>query len=428
MTKGKILSPMDSVREFAKTLVKLTDKYNSTSTREFERFFGVKMPKIGGVEREFKEYERVQAIYALNKFVDTECKIIKVINIDDEEEGLMAPRYEEVRIGRHKYERLLTIGQVFFKYKKIKMILNINFHGAWRRESTLYFRLRNSKKAGEFTDGFRRFMRNHNVLKGEKLVYLSKSKLDFLEYPKLDWNNVILREDIKEEIMLNAIFPLDNGVECVASGIPWRRGLLFCGVAGTGKTQVCRVLCNKVPEGTTVIWATPKALYDADVVMILFEAARYFSPTLLIIEDIDFIGTDRSMDNDDILGELLTQLDGNDPNYGVFIVATTNRPHLLDTALANRPSRFDIKLNFEVPEPNERIKLIKLFTKRMKFKKPLDYGEMSALTNGLTGAHIKEVFVYAQLKALKRGEIKIKLEDISKRLSQYKMSKSDIVV
>jgi len=425
-------SPIELIREFAKTLMALSDKYISTSTREFEKFLRVKMDKMGGIEREFEEYERTQAVYALNKFVETQCETVRVLNIDDEE-GLMAPSYEEVRIGRDKYERLLTIGQIFFKWKSTKMILDITFKGDWRRKSTLYFKLRNSKKAEKFAEEFRVFMRHHNVLKGEKLVYLPKSKLDFLEYPELDWNDVILTDDVKEEIILNTIFPLSNGVDCILHGIPWRRGLLFAGVAGTGKTQVCRILCNEVPEGITLIWATPKALYDADTIATLFEAARYFSPTLLIIEDIDFIGTDRSIDNDDVLGELLTQLDGNDPNYGVFVVATTNRPEILDIALANRPSRFDVKLDFGVPEDNERKQLIKLFTKDMKFEWTsqgilTDYKKLSGMMTGLTGAHIKEVFVYAQLKALKRGSKAITLEDISNRLSQYKADKPSMIV
>lgn len=260
------------------------------------------------------------------------------------------------------------------------------------------------------------------------MVFLKEYKFDFLECAELDWDDVILTKEMKEDIILNTVFALDNGVECVVSGIPWRRGLLFGGIAGTGKTQVCRVLCNKVPEGVTVIWATPKALYETTCVSLLFEAVRYLRPTLLIIEDIDFIGTDRSMDSSDILGELLTQLDGNDPNHGVFVVATTNRPNLLDVALANRPSRFDVKMEFEAPNANERVKLIKLFTKDMKFEKVVDYSGLSAMMDGLTGAHIKEAFVYAQLKALREGRKALRINDIVERVNQFREKKPDIVV
>lgn len=427
MPKRERLPPIEVIKEFAKVLTSFIDKYSSFSSRTFEKFFGVKIDKIGGIEHEYEEYERSQAVYALNKFVEEECKSIKIVNIDDTE-GLIAPSYEEVRIGRSKYERLLIVGDIFFKWKKTKMVLTVNFEGNWRRKSTIYFKVKDSEKAEEFTEELRRFMRSHNLLRGEKLVFLKEYKFDFLEYPDLDWDAVILKDKVKENIVLNAVFPLDREAECLVHGIPWRRGLLFGGIAGTGKTQVCRVLCNKVPEGVTVIWATPKALYETTCVSILFEAARYLRPTLLIIEDIDFIGSDRSIDNSDILGELLTQLDGNDPNHGVFVVATTNRPQLLDVALANRPSRFDVKLEFEVPSASERIELIKLFTKNMKFEDVVNYKELSAIMEGLTGAYIKEAFVYAQLKAMKEGRKKLRLNDITKRVNQFRVKKPKMVV
>lgn len=420
------------IREFAKILTEFVGEYSSFFKKEFEKFFGAKIDKICGIEHIYKEYERSQAIYALNKFVNEKCNLIKIINID-EDEGLITPSYEEVRIGRNEYKKLLTTGEMFLKWKGIKMVLSIDFKGDWQRKSTLYFKVEHSEKAEKFTEEFRNFMQNYNLLKGEKLVFLKDYKFDFLKYPDLDWDDVILKEEIKEEILLNAIFPLDNEVDCLNCGIPWRRGLLFGGVAGTGKTQVCRVLCNKIPEGVTVIWATPKALYETTCISLLFEAARYLRPTLLIIEDVDFIGTDRSVDNDDILGELLTQLDGNDPNHGVFVVATTNRPQLLDVALANRPSRFDVKIEFGVPDSNERVKLIKLFTKNMNFENEgdessIDYEKLSAIMEGLTGAHIKEVFVYAQLKALREGRKELRLDDISKRINYFREKKQTMIV
>jgi len=427
LSKGIKLSPMESVKAFARILTMFIGEHSSCKITEFEKFLGVKMENISATEKEYEAYERQQAIFAINKFVENECKIVKTVNLDDED-GSIAPVYEQVRIGRNKYEKLLISGEIFLTWKKTRIIVYLYFQGSWTRKITLIHRTKDAKQVNEFSKKFRTFMQKHNLYKGEKLIYLPRNIFDFLEYPELGWNDVVLKDDVKEEIDLNITFMLDNAVECLHSGIPWRRGLIFGGIAGTGKTQVCRILCNKVPEGVTVIWATPKALYEANTINTLFEAARYFQPTLLIIEDIDFIGRDRSIDDDDVLGELLTQLDGNDPNHGLFIVATTNRPELLDLALANRPSRFDVKVNFNVPEDEERKKLIKLFTRKMKFESPLNYSKISLSMGGLTGAHIKEIFVYAQLKALKRGMKKIKPEDVSRRARFYKKNTSKMVV
>ena len=421
------LSPMESVKAFARILTTFIGEYSSCRIAEFEKFLGVKMENISATEEEYEAYERQQAIFAINKFVKNECEVVKTVNLDDED-GSIAPVYEQVRIGRNEYEKLLISGEIFLTWKKTRIIVYLYFQGSWTRKLTLFYRTKDAKQVNGFGKKFRTFMQKHNLYKGEKLIYLPRNEFDFLEYPELGWNDVVLKDEIKEEIDLNITFMLDNAAECLCSGIPWRRGLIFGGIAGTGKTQVCRILCNKVPKGVTVIWATPKALYEANTINTLFEAARYFQPTLLIIEDIDFIGKDRSIDDDDVLGELLTQLDGNDPNHGLFIVATTNRPQMLDLALANRPSRFDVKVDFNVPEDEERKKLIKLFTKKMEFESPLNYGKISLSMNGLTGAHIKEIFVYAQLKALKRGMKKIKPEDVSRRARFYKTNTSRMVV
>lgn len=411
----------DVMKRFAKALVSLLDEYTSVSTKMFEDYLKVKTDKMRGIEYDYKPYERMQAIYSWNKFIEVQCKVIKMVNIDDSE-GLISPSYEEIRVGKSEYKRLLTIGDFFIEWKKTRMILRMDFDGEWRMKATLLYRMdRDEKKIEEFLFEFRKFMRNNNLLKGEKIVFLPHRKFDFLEYPELDWSDVVLKDSIKEEIMLNIIFPLSREKECLKCGIPWRRGLLLGGVVGTGKTQVCRVLCNKVPDNVTIIWATPKALYDVECVEVLFEAARYLYPTIVVIEDIDFIGTERTIDmNDDILGELLTQLDGNDPNYGVFVIATTNRLNMLDMALADRPSRFDVKIEFKLPENDERIKLIELFTKNMKFEEPLNLTQLSPTMSGLTGAHIKEVFIYAQLKALSDNKEKVRLEDVMNRIAFFK--------
>src|SRR3989304_3768198 len=189
----------------------------------------------------------------------------------------------------------------------------------------------------------------------------------------------------------------------------------------SGKTQVCRILCNILPKGVTMIWATPKALYDEGTIKMLFEAARFLSPSLIIIEDLDFIGLNRDFARNPILGELLTQLDGNDPNDGIFVISTTNRPELLDEALANRPSRFDVQLLFELPNPEQRTKIIALFTKKMEFAEELNMSQIISNTDGLSGSHIKEIFVHCQLKALKEKR-KITNKDIIDKAIRYRKS------
>jgi SpoVK/Ycf46/Vps4 family AAA+-type ATPase len=368
--------------------------------------------------KDFPMYQRSQAIYALNIFPveNKDCEVIKITNMTDE--GEQPPSYERIRIKRRKKMTLMTIGEFYIKYKNEPLILELYFYGYTMRGS-IFAKSDSMDIINEFQDEFSKYMRKHNFHKGERLVFQPRANLEFLEYPKMGWDDVVLKPEVKETIMLNILFPLKNKKSLVKKNVPWRRGLLMGGVAGTGKTQVCRILCNILPKGTTLIWATPKALYDTDQIQNLFDAARYFSPCLIVIEDIDFIGKSRDLSQNPILGELLTQLDGNDPNHGIFVIASSNRPELLDEALANRPSRFDVKVEFPLPELDERKKLIRLFTKNMTFEKPNDFNSIAAATKELTGAHIKEVFVYAQLRALKNGHEKIRTDDVMERVRQY---------
>ena len=402
------------IRDLAKELYRVLGEQETDEDRAFTKFFKTKMVKIDSLICHFFSFQRSQAIFALNHFIVNNSKIIKITNFD---EGELSPQYEKVKISRNKTEVLMTVGYYFIIYKKTKFIIELFFRGN-TMINKIWFNKREKNKAHELDKAFTKFMRKNNLMKGEKLVLLARGNIDFLEYPNLCWNDVILSKLIKEEFDLNILFPLMNEKKVKSKGIPWRRGLMLGGKAGTGKTQVCRILCNELPKGVTLIWATSKSLYDTELIQHLFDAARYFSPTLIIIEDIDFIGTSRNFTQNPILGELLTQLDGNDPNDGIFIIATTNRPELLDEALANRPSRFDIQVKFELPAIKERVNLIKLFTKNMKFSEPLLYMEIARRIEGLTGAHIKEIFVYCQLKALKRDGI-ISTKDINDRVTYY---------
>lgn len=424
MESEKIITGSDhtyTIREFAETLLEAMGKWEDFEEKYKSKFLGVSINKVTVLKTQFPFYQRAQALYALSvfPFQNKDCKVIKTVRIGSSSE--VPPHFESIRVRRTKKLNLLVIGHRLLKWKGKKMMLEVYFDGC-ACIAKLWFKTSDVENATDFQLNLVKFMRKNNFYKGERLVYLSRSEIGFLEFPKLDWNDVILKDDIKETLTTNIIFPLSNEKKCTKMGIPYRRGLLMAGVAGTGKTQVCRILCNVLPNDVTLIWATPKALYDEDQIQALFEAARYFSPTVIIIEDIDFIGTSRDFVHNPILGELLTQLDGNDPNHGIFVLATTNRPQYLDEALANRPSRFDVKVEFKLPDKIDRLKLIRLFSERMNTSH-INLGHIANLSDGLTGAHIKEVLIYGQLKALKDGEELMKESDLMERIKQHKTEK-----
>jgi SpoVK/Ycf46/Vps4 family AAA+-type ATPase len=404
-----------TVKEFAKELIRIFEETKTDEEKKFLDYFGIEKAYIQILVHSAEPFERNQVIYGVNKFIEEKCENVLLENYDDDK---MPPTFESVEIKRKEFEMLVSIGFYFFTYKNKKFLIDLYFSGT-ARFYRIWFKSEDEELANELYQEIIEFSKNFNLYKGEKLLFLQQGTLEFLEYPNFKWRDVILSDELKEEFTLNILFPLENKEECKKYGIPYRRGLMLGGKAGTGKTQVCRVLCNVIPKGVTVLWATPKALYDEHSIQCLFEAARFFAPTLIIIEDIDFIGLNRDFARNPILGELLTQLDGNDPNEGIFVIATTNRPELLDEALANRPSRFDVQLLFELPTEHQRRQLIELFIKDMEFDGLLEINPVLVATKDLSGSHIKEIFVYCQLAALK-AKRKVCTKDILMKAEKYK--------
>jgi hypothetical protein len=413
----------ENVETFARTLLEVLGKYKSLREQRFAEFFATDEKDMSCIYIDYPPYQRAEAIYAHNSFLDEQIKCSKIkesVRIENYESGKeVSSSYETIRISREKYENFLTEGYQYFIWDGIRLTQELYFSGS-SRYVRLYFRKADTEKVTEFITQLRLFMKRSALFKGEKLLFTRRGWVEVLEYPKLDWNDVILSPQTKREFELNLLTPLAEGMDCIIKGIPWRRGLLLGGLAGTGKTQVCRILCNQLKD-VTVLWATPKAIQDEDDIAMLFNAARHYYPTLIIIEDIDFIGTSRDFSQDPSLGELLSQLDGNDPNFGIFVIATTNRPEMLDSALANRPSRFDVLIEFKLPDKESCKNLIKLFSKNMTFDKELDLENLALSMRDLTGAQIKESFVYAKLVAIYNKKETVAIEDVLKRAENYKV-------
>jgi len=403
-----------TVKEFARSLIKAIESYKTQQDKDYLKFLKVPEEERETVSVEYPLYEQSQACYAINKLIEKEGKIFDRTSYVDGER--MGAEFTDIEVKRNKFETLQTAGKIFFTWKGMRCVASVFFQGNYA-EAHFVHPKKDREKMKKFQEALRRFRYEHNYFRGEKLEYLSYSRLTFLKYPKLGWESLILKKELKDEIDLNLLFPINNEKLCKKHKIPWRRGLLLAGVPGTGKTQLGRVLCNML-DNVTIIWATAKAIHDSGRVKTLFEIARKFAPTLIIMEDIDFFGQDREFHTNPIVGEMLNQLDGSAPNDGVFILATTNRPYLLDKALADRPSRFDVKLLFGTPDLEERKQMVKLFAQGKNLAVSEDY--IAEVTNKLTGSHIKEVINYATLLALRNGEEQITKDYIDRAYKKIK--------
>lgn len=169
-----------------------------------------------------------------------------------------------------------------------------------------------------------------------------------------------------------------------------RKGLLFFGPPGTGKTHTIHYLASQLPNHTTL-------LVTAEQVGLLgeyFRLARFLQPSLMVIEDVDLIARDRAQMRDAreevLLNKLLNEMDGLREDCDVLFILTTNRPEQIEAALISRPGRVDQAIEFLLPDSQGRGKLTRLYARNLEVPEEL-LERIVVRTKGVSAAFIKEL-------------------------------------
>ncbi len=173
------------------------------------------------------------------------------------------------------------------------------------------------------------------------------------------FDNLILPDELKQGIISDFDRFIASRTAYQEYNIPWKRGVLFVGPPGNGKTQMVKAIVNHLNLPCLYI----KTLYsrcgaEASLKRI-FTRARQIKPCLIVMEDID------TLINENTRSFFLNELDGFAENDGVMVLATTNYPKKLDAALVNRPSRFDRKYHFGLPKKTEREKYLRVWSEKL---------------------------------------------------------------
>jgi cell division protease FtsH len=208
------------------------------------------------------------------------------------------------------------------------------------------------------------------------------------------------------------------------------RGVLLSGPPGTGKTLLARAVAGEA--GVPFFSMSASEFIEAIVgvgasrVRDLFKQAKEASPAIVFIDELDAVGRSRSAgqvgggggdEREQTLNQILTEMDGFDPSAGVIVIAATNRPDILDTALL-RPGRFDRRVAVQAPDRAGRRRILEVHTRDVPLAGDVDLGRLAGSTPGMVGADLANLVNEAALLAARRGRDEVTEDDLTQALEK----------
>ncbi|MFK7819037.1 MAG: AAA family ATPase [Planctomycetaceae bacterium] len=209
------------------------------------------------------------------------------------------------------------------------------------------------------------------------------------------FDDLILDEDLKTAIREDFGRFLKSEQQYVDLGLSWRRGALLIGPPGNGKTHCVRALVKELGVPAMYVQSLKHQYLESEQLLkMVFDRARELRPSVLIMEDLD------SLVDEGNQSFFLNQLDGFEKNHGLILLATTNHPDRIDSAIIDRPSRFDRKYHFHLPTEGQRQRFLESW--RRKFENRLAWSGDSILktaetTNEFSFAYLKELVISSLL-------------------------------
>jgi AAA+ superfamily predicted ATPase len=240
------------------------------------------------------------------------------------------------------------------------------------------------------------------------------------------FDNLILRGNLKQELRqdIEQFFAARSTYETY--NIPWKRGILFVGPPGNGKTHAVRAILNATNQPCLYVksFQMPQSMRANTGIGPVFERARQIAPCILVLEDLDSFLTPENR------SYFLNELDGFAANVGIVTLATTNYPERLDPSILDRPSRFDRKYTFDLPERSERLAYIAMWNATLQETLRISDAtvhKLSEATEGFSFAYMKELFLSSMMRWIahpQQGTMDQELISLVDVLREQMMSKT----
>ncbi len=258
---------------------------------------------------------------------------------------------------------------------------------------------------------------------GNKALSFGKSRAKLFSgiQKKVTFKDVAGVEEAKEELQEIIEFLKDpQKFQKLGGRIP--KGVIIVGAPGTGKTLLARAVAG---EANVAFFSISGSDFvemfvgvGASRVRDLFEQGKKQAPCLIFIDEIDAVGRQRGAglggghdEREQTLNQLLVEMDGFDSNEGIILIAATNRPDILDTALL-RPGRFDRRVVVNMPDVKGREDILRVHIKNIPLAKDVDLRVLARSSPGFSGADLANLVNEAALLAARHGADKVAMKDM----------------
>jgi len=232
-----------------------------------------------------------------------------------------------------------------------------------------------------------------------------------IERPNVKWEDIGALESAKQELKEAVEWPIRFGRVFDHMGAKPPKGILLYGPPGTGKTMLAKAVATEA-EANFISVKGPEFLNkwvgeSEKAVRETFRKARQASPCVIFMDEIDSIAPHRGGGGGDsgvterVISQILTEMDGLEAMNDVIVIAATNRPDIMDTALL-RPGRFDKSIFIDIPDIASREDIFRVHTKGRPMEGDVDAKRLAELSDGFTGAEIAAVCNEAVMVAVRR--------------------------
>jgi cell division protease FtsH len=249
----------------------------------------------------------------------------------------------------------------------------------------------------------------------------SRAKLLTRDRDKVTFSDVAGCDEAKEEVSEVVEF-LKDPKKFTKMGGKIPKGILMVGPPGTGKTLLAKAVAGEADVPFFSISGSDFVEMFVGVgasrVRDMFEQGRKSAPCLIFIDEIDAVGRQRGAglgggndEREQTLNSLLVEMDGFDTTEGVIIIAATNRPDVLDSALL-RPGRFDRQIYVDLPDLVGREQILRVHARKITLAENVDLAVIARGTPGLSGAELANLLNEAALLAARRNKKKVEMIDV----------------